>query len=129
MKIIAALALSLSFAGCAFVTQDPSVRSLMSKDLEGVPGRELSMIMVEYPPGAADPVHMHHAPAMLYVLEGSIVMQVKGGAEVTLAPGQTFYEGPDDVHVIGRNASSTRPAKFVVFLVKDKGAPILTPLK
>jgi quercetin dioxygenase-like cupin family protein len=85
------------------------------------------MITVEYPPGGADPVHRHHAPAFVYVLEGTVVMQVKGGPEVTLTPGQTWYEGPDDVHVVGRNASATEPAKFVVFIVKDKGAPVLVP--
>jgi quercetin dioxygenase-like cupin family protein len=103
------------------------VQSLLSKDLAGVPGRELSMITVEYPPGGSDPVHTHHAQAVVYVLEGSIVMQVKGAEPVTLTPGQTFYEGPDDVHVVGRNASQTTPAKFLVFLVKEKGAPLLTP--
>ena len=108
--------------------QHDTVRSLFSMDLTGIPGRELSMIAVEYPPGAADPVHTHHAHALVYVLEGSIVMQVKGGEPVTLAPGQVFYEGPDDVHVVGRNASDTAPAKFLVFLVKEKGAPILTPV-
>ena len=87
------------------------------------------MITVEYPPGGTSPAHTHHAQALVYVLEGSIVMQVKGGAPVTLTPGQTFYEGPDDVHVVSRNASHTAPAKFVVVLVKDKGAPILTPVK
>ena len=106
-----------------------SVRSLVSVDLAGVPGRELSMIAVEYPPGNTDPVHTHHAQAIVYVLEGSIVMQVKGGAPVTLGPGETFYEGPDDVHVVGRNASGTEPAKFLAFFVKDKGAPILTPVQ
>jgi quercetin dioxygenase-like cupin family protein len=85
------------------------------------------MIKVEYPPGGSDPIHRHNAHAFLYVLEGSSVMQVKGGKEVTLRPGQTFYEGPDDVHIVGRNASKTRPAKFVVFLVKAKGAPVLVP--
>ena len=105
-----------------------TVRSLVTMDLAGVPGRELSMITVEYPPGGVDPVHTHHAQALVYVLEGSIVMQVRGGAPISLAPGQTFYEGPDDVHIVGRNASNTAPAKFVVFLVKDKGAPILTPV-
>ena len=94
-----------------------------------MPGKELAMITVDYPPGGADPVHTHNAQAMLYVLEGSIVMQVKGGAAVTLGPGETFYEGPEDVHIVGRNASRTRPAKFVVFLVKDKGAPILKAVK
>ena len=129
MKSTAALALSLSLAGGTLVAQDATVRSLLSKDLAGDPGRELSMITVEYPPGGSDPVHTHDAQAVVYVLEGSIVMQVKGGAPLTLSPGQTFYEGPDDVHVIGRNASHIAPAKILVFLVKDKGAPILTPAK
>jgi len=84
---------------------------------------------VEYAPGGSDPVHRHNAHAFVYVLEGSIVMQVQGGQEVTLTPGQTFYEGPDDVHVVGRNASSTTPAKFLIFLVKDKDAPVLVPVK
>ena len=106
-----------------------TVRPLLSKDLADVPGRELSMISIEYPPGSTDPVHTHHAQALVYVLEGSIVMQVRGGAPVTLTPGQTFYEGPDDVHIVGRNASQNVPAKFLVFLVKDKGAPILTPVE
>ena len=101
----------------------------MSKDLTEIPGKEGLMITVEYPPGGSDPIHRHNAHAFLYVLEGSIVMQVKGGKEVTLTPGQTFYEGPNDVHIVGRNASSTKPAKFLVFLVKDKGAPVLVPAK
>jgi len=85
------------------------------------------MLIVDYPPGSVDPIHRHNAHGFIYVLEGSIVMQVRGGKEVTLTPGQTFYEGPDDVHVVGRNASQTKPAKFVVFFVKDKGAPVLVP--
>jgi quercetin dioxygenase-like cupin family protein len=129
MTSTAALALSLSLVGGTLVGQDATVQSLLAKDLAGASGKELTMITVEYPPGAADPVHTHRAQAMVYVLEGSIVMQVKGGAPVTLKPGQTFYEGPDDVHIVGRNASKTAPAKFLVFLVKDKGAPILTPVK
>ena len=87
------------------------------------------MMLVEYPPGSSDPIHRHNAHAFVYVLEGSVIMQLKGKKPVTLTPGQTFYEGPDDVHVVGRNASSTQPAKFVVFLVKDKGAPALVPVK
>jgi quercetin dioxygenase-like cupin family protein len=129
MKRTVVLAFALSLAGGTVGAQDGTVRSLLSKDLAGVPGRELSMITVEYPPGGTSPAHTHHAQALVYVLEGSIVMQVKGGAPVTLTPGQTFYEGPDDVHVVSRNASHTAPAKFVVVLVKDKGAPILTPVK
>lgn len=129
MKNAAALVLSLALAGGTLVAQDAPVRPLLSKDLVGVPGKEVSMITVEYPPGGTDPVHTHHAQALVYVLEGSIVMQVRGGAPVTLLPGQTFYEGPDDVHTVGRNVSQTAPAKFLVFLVKDKGAPILTPVE
>ena len=86
------------------------------------------MITVVYPPGASDPIHRHNAYAFLYVLEGSVVMQLKGGKEVTLTPGHTFYEGPNDIHTVGRNASNTKPAKFIVFLVKDKGAPVLLPV-
>jgi quercetin dioxygenase-like cupin family protein len=107
--------------------KDAIVTPLMSKDLPDFPGKEGLMITVEYPPGASDPIHRHNADAFVYVLEGSIVMQVRGGKEVTLTPGQTFYEGPSDVHVVGRNASDTKPAKFVVFLVKHKGAPVLVP--
>jgi quercetin dioxygenase-like cupin family protein len=105
-----------------------SVTPLTSKDLPEFAGKEVLMITVDYPPGSADPIHRHNAHAFIYVLEGSIIMQVKGGKEVTLTPGQTFYEGPDDVHVMGKNASSTKPAKFVVFFVKDKGAPVLVPV-
>jgi quercetin dioxygenase-like cupin family protein len=105
------------------------VTQLLSKDLKESPGKEGLMINVEYPPGSSDPIHRHNAHAFVYVLEGSVVMQVRGGKQVTLTPGQTFYEGPDDVHVVGRNASQTKPAKFVVFFVKDKGAPVLVPAK
>ena len=108
-------------------TPHASVTPLTSKDLTELPGKEVLMITVEYPPGSIDPIHRHNAHAFVYVLEGSIIMQVKGGKEVTLIPGQTFYEAPNDVHLVGRNASSTRPAKFVVFFIKDKGAPVLVP--
>jgi quercetin dioxygenase-like cupin family protein len=129
MKSTAALALSLSLAGGTLVAQNGGVRSLMSKDLAGVPGKELSMISVEYSPGESSPAHTHEAQALVYVMEGSIVMQVEGKAPVTLTPGQTWYEGPDDVHVVSRNASKSAPAKYLVFMVKDKGAPILTPVR
>ena len=110
------------------MAQEPTIASLMSKDLKEMPGKEVLMITVDYPPGGKDPIHRHNAHAFVYVLEGSIVMQVKGGKEVTLTPGQTFYEAPDDVHLVGRNASTTKPAKFLVLLVKDKGAPALVPV-
>ena len=127
------LALNLSIGLCLILdtatAQEAVVTSLMSKDLKDFPGKEGLMITVEYPPGATDPIHRHNAHAFVYVLEGSIVMQLKGGKEVTLTPGQTFYEGPDDVHIVGRSADKTKPAKFVVFLVKNKGAPVFVPVK
>ena len=133
--MIRTLGIALTLGLCAQLTQsalaaeDAVVTPLMEKDLADVPGKEMVMITVTYPPGAVDPIHRHNAHALVYVLEGSIVMQVRGGREVTLKPGQTFYEGPNDVHTVGRNASTTKPAKFVVVLLKEKGAPILVPAK
>jgi len=109
------------------MAQEAKVTSLMSKDLPENPGKEMLMIIVEHAPGGSNPSHRHNAHAMVYVLEGSVVMQVKGGKQVTLTPGQTFYEGPADIHVIDRNASSTKPAKFLVVLIKGEGAPALVP--
>jgi quercetin dioxygenase-like cupin family protein len=107
--------------------KEAKVTPLSTKDLPDLPGKEGLTLLVEYPPGSTDPIHRHNANAFVYVIAGSIVMQVRGGKEVTLTAGQTFYEGPDDVHVVGRNASQTKWAKFVVFLVKDKGAPAVVP--
>ena len=125
-KVILVLACLMSGT---LLAQEAKVTDLLSKDLPNLPGKEGLMITVDYPPGSVDPIHRHNANAFVYVLEGTIVMQVRGGKEVTLTPGQTFYEGPDDVHVVGRNASKTKPAKFVVFLVKDKDAPVFVPTK
>ena len=109
--------------------KEAKVTQLFSKDLTDLPGKEGLMLMVEYPPGSTDPIHRHNAHGFIYLLEGSIVMQVRGWKEVTLTPGQTFYEGPTDVHAVGRNGSNTQPARFVVVLLKAKGAPVLTPVK
>src|SRR6476469_8067567 len=128
MKISRTMSALACLITSALIAQDAKVTPLMSKDLTDFPGKEGLMITVVYPPGASDPVHRHNAHAFLYVLEGSIVMQVKGGKEITLTPGQTFYEGPNDIHTVGRNASRTKPAKFIVVLVKDKGAPVLVPV-
>ena len=125
-KVVLALACLMSGT---LVAQEAQVTPLMSKDLADFPGKEGLMITVVYPPGSSDPIHRHNAHAFVYVLEGSIVMQVKGGKEVTLTPGQSFYEDPNDIHVVGRNASTMKPAKFVVFLVKNKDAPVLVPVK
>ena len=111
------------------VAQEAKVTPLLSEDLTGIPGKEGLMITVDYAPGATDAIHRHNAHVFVYVLEGSVVMQVRGGKEVTLVPGQTFYESPQDVHVVGRNASKTERAKFLVFFVKDKDAPPLIPAK
>jgi len=126
------IALAGSVAGLLTLTgrlaaQEPTATPLMEKALTNIPGKEVVMLTVEYAPGGADPVHRHNANAFVYVLDGSVVMQVKGGEPVTLLPGQTFFEGPDDVHVVGRNASSTKPAKFLVFLLKDVGSPAVVP--
>ena len=123
-KVIVVLACLLSGT---LLAQEAKVTPVLSKDLTNLPGKEGLMLIVEYPPGSKDAVHRHNAHGFIYVLEGSIVMQVRGGRETTLTPGQTFYEGPNDVHVVGRNASQTKPAKFVVFFVKEKDAPVLVP--
>jgi quercetin dioxygenase-like cupin family protein len=137
-KVVTLLLCGIVFVALSKVTltmaattepKEAKVTELMSKDLTDLPGKEGLMLLIEYPPGSTDPIHRHNAHGFIYVLEGSIVMQVRGGKEVTLTPGQTFYEGPEDVHVVGRNASQTKPAKFVVFFVKDKGAPVLVPTK
>src|SRR6185436_12476326 len=109
--------------------QDTKVTPLVTKDLAGIAGKEAVMLTVEYAPGASSTKHRHNANTFVYVLEGSIVMQVEGGKAVTLGPGQTFYESPDDVHVVSKNASDSQPAKFLVFFVKDKGASALVPVK
>jgi quercetin dioxygenase-like cupin family protein len=113
----------------AVAAKAADVKELFAIDLPDYPGKEGRMIEVSYPPGAQDVVHRHDADAFVYVLEGQIVMQLKGRPAVTLKAGQNFYEGPTDVHIVGRNASNTEPARFVVVLLKGKGAPIFTPVK
>jgi quercetin dioxygenase-like cupin family protein len=105
------------------------VTPLLTKPLVGVQGQEATMITVELPPGADSPPHRHNASTFVYVLEGSVVMQVQGGEPVTLRAGETFYESPNDVHTVSRNASRTEPAKLLVVLVKAIGAPITVPAK
>ena len=126
-KLVALISLFL-MTGTA-MAQEPKVTALMSKDLPEYPGKEALMITVEHAPGGASHMHRHNAHAFVYVLEGSVVMQLKGGEQVTLTPGQSFNEGPGDVHVVDRNASTTQPAKFMVVLIKDKGAPALVPVQ
>jgi quercetin dioxygenase-like cupin family protein len=121
------LFMALSITAVAWAADDATVVPLMTKDLTGIAGKEAKMLTVEYPPGAASPSHRHNAFTFVYVLQGSVVMQVKGSPEVTLGPGQTFYESPEDVHAVSRNASNTLPAKILVFFVKKKDAPSTVP--
>lgn len=125
--LAASLLLAAGSASAQHAAPEAHVTPVMTKPLPDYPGKEALMLTVEYPPGAVDPVHRHNAHAFVYVLEGAIVMGVRGGKEVTLTPGQSFYEGPNDVHTVGRNASLTKPAKFLVVLLKDRGAPVLMP--
>ena len=118
--LILFLVCSLSLVCKPLIAQDAKVTSLMSKPLSDIPGKELLMITVEYPPDGSDPVHRHNAQALVYVVEGSIVMGVNGEKPVTLTAGQTFYEGPNDIHTVGHNASKTMPAKFLVSCSKTK---------
>ncbi|HJU06528.1 MAG TPA: cupin domain-containing protein [Nitrospiraceae bacterium] len=119
--------IGLCMAASAVAAEPGQVTPLMTKDLKEIAGKEAVVITVDYAPGASDRVHRHNAHAFVYVLEGSVVMQVKDGKQVTLGPGQTFYESPDDIHTVGHNASDTKPAKFIVFFVKDKETPLLSP--
>jgi len=129
IKLVALVLLAALLTLAPVAAEAADVKELFAIDLADYPGKESRMIEVSYPPGVVDPVHVHNAHAFVYVLEGQIVMQLKGKPAVTLKAGQTFYEGPTDVHVVGRNASNTEPARFVVVLLKAKGAPIFTPVK
>ena len=102
---------------------------LLTKPIVGVDGKEGVMLTVEYPPGVASAPHRHNANTFVYVLEGSVVMQVAGGPELTLTAGQTFYESPSDIHTVSRNASDTQSAKILVMFVKDVGAPATAPAR
>ncbi|HYI97179.1 MAG TPA: cupin domain-containing protein [Bryobacteraceae bacterium] len=128
MKTVAALITVLALVG-PLTAQEAKVNPLLSKDLLGIAGKEAVMVTVEYPPAGSSSKHRHNAHTFVYVLEGSVIMQAGDGKPVTLGPGQTFYESPDDIHTVSKNASSSHPAKFLVFFVKDKGAPSTVPMK
>ena len=116
-------------AQAANAAPGPAITTLLSKEISEAPGKEMLAITVEYPPGGADPIHKHDAHAFVYVLEGSVVMGVRGKKEVTLTKGQTFYEAPGDVHTVSRNASSTKSVKFLVVFVKNNGADAVLPAR
>ena len=127
LRIAVGQAAALCTGSTGLAAQEPVVAPVMTKDLAEAADKEALMLTVEYPPGVSEPAHRHDAQAFVYMLEGSVVMQVKGGKPVTLHPGDTFYEGPDDIHLVGRNASSTERARFVVVLIKKKGVPAVLP--
>ena len=129
VKAMTTVLIVLCLAAATAAAQEATVAPLITQELAGIAGKEATMLMVEYAPGGSDAAHRHNASVFVYVLEGAVVMQVKGGQEVTLGPGQTFYESPEDVHTVSRNASTTQPAKFLAFFVKQKGAPITVPAK
>ncbi len=108
-------------------THAQNVATLLTRKLPEAPGKEIQVVTVNYAPGAVDAIHRHDAHAVVYVLEGDVEMQVRGGTLQRLGPGQVFYESPEDVHTVCRNASKIKPAKFVVFFIKNEGAPILIP--
>ena len=122
------LSLFIFTFGFATATHAQEVKTLFTKQLPEAPGKEIEVVTVNYAPGAGDTIHRHDAHAVVYVLEGEVEVQVRGGTLQRLSPGQIFYESPEDVHTVSRNASKTNPAKFVVFFVKNEGAPILTPI-
>lgn len=125
--LLAATSASALAAPSPPAAPEPVVTAVMTTPLPEYPGKEALILTVEYPPGGADPVHRHDAHGFVYVLQGHIVMGVAGGREVTLGPGEAFHEGPADLHTVGRNASSTEPARFVVFLIKDADKPAVLP--
>ena len=133
MRIHHCFGLCLLLSSVATMAQEPATAPLpiptpvTTQPLPEFPGKEVLLLSVEFPPGAVDPVHRHDAEAFLYVLEGNIVMGVAGGKEVTLGPGDTFHERPEDLHTVGRNASSQKPARFLAFLIKDAGKPAVVP--
>jgi quercetin dioxygenase-like cupin family protein len=110
-------------------TAHETITPLITKDLAGSAGKQVLMYTVDFPPGFSSPIHRHNAQVFVYVLEGSVTMQVRGGKELTLGPGQTFYEDPSDIHVVSRNASGTESAKFLVCLINKKGASLVIPAK
>ena len=131
MKATTAIAVALMMSAATFAAENAppaKVTPIMTRDLEGIAGKEMLVLMVEYAPGGVSQPHRHNASVFVYVLEGSVTMQVQGSAPVTLKSGETFFEAPGDVHVTSANASSSVPAKFLVYMVKDKGAPPSTPL-
>ena len=129
IKLVALVLLAALLTLAPVAAEAADVKELFAIDLADYPGKESRMLEVSYPPGAQDMVHRHDAHAFVYVLEGTIIMQLKGHPAVTLTAGQTFYEGPTDVHVVGRNGSTTEPARFIVVLLKAKGVPVLTPVQ
>ena len=121
------ISVTICFFAMSLSAQETSVTPLFQTDLDDIEGREGLMVIVDYPPGVSSAAHRHNAHTFVFVLEGSVVMQVEGEERVVLSPGQIFYETPEDIHVVSMNASTTEPAKILVFFVKRQGAPVTVP--
>lgn len=118
--IIPGMSAPLDAGGLAREGDAARVQELLVRDLEGMPSKEVEMITVEYPPGGSSPPHRHHAQVFVYVLSGSLRMQVAGSPQRIVGTGETFYEARDDEHTVSANASQTKPAKFLVIKIEDK---------
>ena len=126
---VTGLVAAISAHGDEAAAKPGAATPLVTRPLAGIEGKEVSMVSVTYPPGGASTPHRHNANVLVYVLEGSVVMQVAGSEPVTLSEGQTFYESPTDVHSVSKNASDEKPAKILAILIKDEGAPATVPVQ
>jgi len=130
MRFLAFLVISGFICSVSAQTPPRSVgKDLMVKELPDLAGKEALVRANTYPPGSSNPPHRHDAHVFLHILEGQLIVQLKGGQPVTLNAGDTYYEAPSDIHVMSRNPSATVPVKALIFMVKDKGAPATTLVK
>ena len=121
--------LLISFTLLPISALSAEVAMLFKQELVDMAGKAGQVLTVEFAPGEVSAPHRHNAHTFVYVLQGSVVMQVQGGEAKTLTAGQTFYENPDDIHTVANNASATEPAKILVFFIKDSDAPASIPVK
>jgi quercetin dioxygenase-like cupin family protein len=120
---------AIASAQTAGAAPQSSRKVLMTKDLADFPGKEALVYLIDYPPGTNNLPHRHDAHVFLHILSGQLNAQVKGGELTVLNPGDTYYESPNDIHIVSRNPSSTTPAKAILFMVHNKGAALSTPVK
>ncbi|RRW52142.1 cupin domain-containing protein [Pseudomonas moraviensis] len=126
--VAAALAFTLSASAMA---HDPSekITVLQEQLLKNAPGKKAMMIEVDYQPGQSSIAHKHEGTAMAYVLDGEVISQIKGEKALTYKKGQFWYEPAGSEHLVSKNASSTKPAKLLVFMVLAPDEQVLIPLE